>query len=87
MVRAHVACGNLALGCFDWPKGGGLSSVAEVAAKAVQELEQDISDVPIIVAFDPFVFGLYDDDIDIAPTLTAMLKVLRQLPSNDEYLT
>ena len=66
---------------------GGVSNAAEAAAKAVQELELDTPDVPIIDAFDPFAFGLNGDDIGIALTLTAMLKVVRELPDNNERPT
>ena len=62
---------------------GGVSNAAEAAAKAVQELELDTSDVPID-AFDPFAFGLNGDDIGIALTLTAMLKVVSKLPDNND---
>ncbi|MXX97306.1 MAG: hypothetical protein F4Y64_06795 [Rhodothermaceae bacterium] len=66
---------------------GGLSNAAESATKAVQELDLDTADVPIIDAFDPFAFGLNGDDIGIALTLTAILKVVRQLPNNNERPT
>ncbi|MYI17629.1 MAG: hypothetical protein F4120_08415 [Rhodothermaceae bacterium] len=66
---------------------GGLSNAAESATKAVQELDLDTADVPIIDAFDPFAFGLNGDDIGIALTVTAILKVVRQLPNNNERPT
>ncbi len=63
---------------------GGLSNAVESATKAVQELELDVSDVPIIDAFDPFAFGLNGDDIGVALTLTAILKVVHQISDNNE---
>lgn len=66
---------------------GGLSTAAEVAAKGVHELELDTSDVTIIDAFDPFAFGSSGDDIGIALTLMAMLKVVHQFPDNDQRPT
>ena len=66
---------------------GGLSNAADAAAKAVHELELDTSDVPVIDAFDPFAFGSSGDDIGIALTLTAVLKVVRQFPDNNQLPT
>ena len=63
---------------------GGLSNAAEAAAKAVQDLELDTSDTPVVDAFDPFAFGCGGNDIGIALTLTAMLKVVRQIPDENE---
>ncbi|MYI44271.1 MAG: hypothetical protein F4113_10130 [Rhodothermaceae bacterium] len=66
---------------------GGLSNAADAAVKAVHELELDTSDVPVIDAFDPFAFGSSGDDIGIALTLTAMLKVVRQFPDKNQCPT
>ena len=66
---------------------GGLSNAVKSATKAVQELELDVSDVTIIDAFDPFAFGLNGDDIGVALTLTAILKVVHQLSDNNERPT
>ncbi len=63
---------------------GGLSKAAEVADKAVQELELDTPDIPIVDAFDPFAFGSSGDDIGIALTLTAILKVVHEHSDADE---
>ena len=63
---------------------GGLSNAAEIASKAVRELELDTPEFPTIDAFDPYAFGLNGDDIGIALTLTAMLKAANQLPDSSE---
>ena len=63
---------------------GGLANAAESAATAVRDLGLATPDARVLDAFDPFTFGLGGDDIGIALTLTAMLKVVRQLPEADE---
>ncbi|MCY4673120.1 MAG: hypothetical protein OXD43_05025 [Bacteroidetes bacterium] len=66
---------------------GGVLNAAEAAAEAVLELELETSDVPVIDAFDPFAFGSDGNDIGIALTLTAMLKVVRQLSEVNKHPT
>ena len=66
---------------------GGVENATKTAAKAVQELELDTSDAAKIDYFDPFAFGAGGDDIGIALTLTAMLKVIRQLSDDNECPT
>ncbi len=62
---------------------GGLSDAAEASARAVRELELDTSGASIVDAFDPFAFAPNGDDIGIALTLTAMLKVVCQLSDKE----
>gem|GEM_PF-954708 len=64
---------------------GGVANAAEAATEAVLELELESSDVPVIDAFDPFAFGSDGDDIGVALTLTAMLKVVRQLSEVNKH--
>ena len=48
------------------------------------DLELDSPDAYIPDAFDPFAFGSDGDDSGIALTLTAMLKVVHQIPEASE---
>lgn len=64
---------------------GGLSVAAASATTAMQQLGLDITDIPALDAFDPCAFGSEGDDIGIALTLTAVLKVARQLPEAVEH--
>ena len=58
---------------------GGLANAVAAATKAVQELGLATPSVRALDAFDPYAFvGVEGDDIGIALTLTAMLKVLRR---------
>ena len=57
---------------------GGLANAVAAATKAVQELGLATPNVRALDAFDPYAFGVEGDDIGIALTLTAMLKVLRR---------
>lgn len=66
---------------------GGVTYAAASAATAMRELGLDTSNVPVLDAFDPYAFGSDGDDIGIALTLTAMLKVVRQLPEANERPT
>ncbi len=63
---------------------GGLTNAAEAATKAMQDLGLPTPDARVPDAFDPFAFGLGGDDIGIALTLTAMLKVVHQLGETSE---
>jgi len=62
---------------------GGVSNAAEIAANTAQEIELEISDNPIIDAFDPSAFGTGGEDVGVALTLTAMLKVVKQIPDKN----
>ena len=55
---------------------GGLTGATAAATTAVQELGLATPNARALDAFDPFAFGLEGDDIEIALTLTAILKVL-----------
>ncbi len=57
---------------------GGLANAVAAATKAVQELGLAMPSFRALDAFDPYAFGVEGDDIGIALTLTAMLKVLRR---------
>ena len=57
---------------------GGLTGAAAAATTAVQELGLATPNARALDAFDPFAFGLEGDDIGIALTLTAILKVLHR---------
>ncbi|MXW15277.1 MAG: hypothetical protein F4120_04670 [Rhodothermaceae bacterium] len=63
---------------------GGVSNAANIAAQAVRNLELDPTDIPVLDSFNPFAFGSRGDDIGIALTLTAVLKVVLQLPNPNE---
>lgn len=64
---------------------GGLAQAAESAVSAVRDLGLKTTEDRVHDAFDPLVFGLDGDDIGIALTLTAMFKVVRQLPESNEH--
>ena len=64
---------------------GSVASGAASATAAVQELELDTPDILVLDAFDPYVFGPNGEDIGIALTLTAMLKVILQFPDANEH--
>ena len=57
---------------------GNLTDAVAKTTTAVQELGLATSNARVPDAFDPLAFGVDGDDIGIALTLTAMLKVLRQ---------
>ena len=57
---------------------GGLANAVAAATKAVQELGLATPNVRALDAFDPYAFGVEGDDIGVALTLTAILKVLRR---------
>ena len=57
---------------------GGLTGAAAAATTAAQELGLATPNARALDAFDPFAFGLEGDDIEIALTLTAILKVLHR---------
>ena len=57
---------------------GGPTGAAAAATKAVYELGLATPNARALDAFDPFAFGLEGDDIEIALTLTAILKVLHR---------
>ena len=57
---------------------GGPTGAAAAATTAVQELGLATPNARALDAFDPFAFGLEGDDIEIALTLTAILKVLHR---------
>ncbi len=64
---------------------GGLINAVGAATTAVQDLGLATPAAPVLDAFDPFAFGSDGDDIGRALTLTAMLKVVRQLPEASEH--
>lgn len=63
---------------------GGLTDAAAAATTAVQELGLAAPNARALDAFDPFAFGLEGDDIEIALTLTAILKVLSRTEEGTE---
>lgn len=63
---------------------GGLANAARAATTALQDLGLATPDARVLDAFDPFAFGSDGDDIGMALTLTAMLKVVHQLRETSE---
>ena len=78
-----MAVGNQVADCPCRPRGG-LANAARAATTALQDLGLATPDARVLDAFDPFAFGSDGDDIGMALTLTAMLKVVHQLRETSE---